>query len=179
MAITIRHAEPADYGPIIQVVDAWWGGRRMADMLPRLFFVHFRPTSFVAEAGGRVVGFLAGFRSQTHPEQAYVHFIGVDPASRASGVGRALYERFFEAARAFGCVEVHGVTSPFNRTSIAFHAAMGFDVLGGDAESGGVPYTAGYDGPGSRATLFGAFEDGSGVEAALTLVSSRRESSRP
>ncbi len=141
MAITIRHLEPADYHPIIRVLDAWWGGRRMADMLPRLFFMHFRPTSFAAEADGRVVGFLAGFRSQTHHEQAYIHFVGVDPAFRAAGVGRALYERFFEAARALGASEVHGVTSPVNTGSLAFHAAMGFEVLTSD---GG----AAYDGPG-------------------------------
>ena len=143
MAIAIRHADPADYGPIIAVVNAWWGGRPMADMLPRLFFVHFRPTSFVAEAGGRVVGFLAGFRSQTHSAQAYIHFVGVDPARRRSGVARAL-----------GCSEVHGVTSPVNRRSIRFHASMGFEVLPGDAELDGIPYVADYDGAGeSRVRL--------------------------
>jgi len=147
MAITIRHAEPDDYRPIIAVVDAWWGGRRMAEMLPRLFFVHFRPTSFVAEAEQRVIGFLAGFRSQTHRAQAYIHFVGVDPAQRGSGVGRALYERFFAAARALGCTHVYGVTSPVNRASVAFHAAMGFEVLPGDAESAGIPYLIDYDGP--------------------------------
>ncbi len=154
MAITIRHAEPDDHRPIIAVVDAWWGGRRMAEMLPRLFFVHFRPTSFVAEAEGRVIGFLAGFRSQTHGERAYVHFVGVDPARRGSGVGRALYERFFTAARALECTHVYAVTSPENRGSVAFHAAMGFEVLPGDAESQGTAYVIDYDGPGeSRVQL--------------------------
>ncbi len=154
MAIAIRHADPADYGPIIAVVNAWWGGRPMADMLPKLFFVHFRPTSFVAEAEGRVVGFLAGFRSQTHSAQAYIHFVGVDPAWRRAGVARALYHRFFDAVRELGCSEVHGVTSPVNRRSIRFHASMGFEVLPGDAELDGIPYVADYDGPGeSRVRL--------------------------
>jgi GNAT superfamily N-acetyltransferase len=154
MQIAIRHAEPADHGPIVAVVDAWWGGRPMADMLPRLFFVHFRPTSFVAETGGRIAGFLAGFRSQTDPAQAYVHFLGVDPTWRRSGVGRALYARFFDAACALGCREVHGVTSPLNRTSIRFHRSMGFELLPGDAEAEGVPYVTDYDGRGgSRVRL--------------------------
>lgn len=148
MTLTIRPLEPADYGPIIRVLDAWWGGRRMADMLPRLFFVHFRQTSFAAEAEGRVVGFLAGFHSQTYPDQAYIHFVGVDPAFRAGGVGRALYERFFEAARALGASEVHGVTSPVNRGSLAFHRAMGFELLPAAAEVDGAPYSPDYDGPG-------------------------------
>jgi L-amino acid N-acyltransferase YncA len=150
MNITIRHAEPEDYGHVIEVVDAWWGGRRMADMLPKLFFVHFRQTTFVAEVGGRIAGFITGFRSQTSPEQAYVHFVGVDPACRTRGIGSALYDRFFAAVRALGSVEVSAVTAPVNRTSIAFHAAIGFEVLAGDAEAGGVAYTADYDGPGEH-----------------------------
>lgn len=154
MSPRIRHAEPDDHAAAARVVDAWWGGRRMVDMLPRLFFVHFRPTSFVAEEDGRLVGFLAGFRSQTDPLRAYVHFVGVDPGCRGAGLGRALYERFFEAARALGAGEVHAVTSPANRSSIAFHRAMGFEVLGGDAAGEGVPFTIDYDGPGeSRVRL--------------------------
>ena len=42
-----RHA--VDYGRVIQHVNAWWGGREMAPMLPKLFFLHFEGTSFVAE----------------------------------------------------------------------------------------------------------------------------------
>ena len=60
----IRHAEPDDHRQVIGVINDWWGGRRMADMLPKQFFVHFRPTSFVAETAGRVGGFLVGFPSQ-------------------------------------------------------------------------------------------------------------------
>lgn len=96
--IRIRHAEPADYQPIISVLDEWWGGRHMADMLPKLFFVHFRPTSFVAEDAGRIVAFCIGFVSQTFPDAAYAHFLGVDPARRGQGLGRRLYEHFFTAA---------------------------------------------------------------------------------
>ena len=122
----IRHAEPADYGRVIAVVDQWWGGRAMAAMLPKLFFVHFRDTSFVAEADGELGGFLCGFRSQTFDDEAYIHFVGVDPERRASGLGRTLYERFF-AAIAPRTV-VRAVTSPVNERSVAFHRALGFDV---------------------------------------------------
>ena len=75
----------------------------MAPMLPQLFFLHFEGTSFVAEDGdGRLAGFLVGFLSQTDPDDAYVHFVGVAPEQRGSGLGRELYERFFEAAREAG-----------------------------------------------------------------------------
>ena len=112
----IRHAEPADYGAVIGVIDEWWGGREMAAMLPKLFFVHFRDTSFVAEEDGKVVGFLCGFRSQTFDDEAYIHFVGVDPRARAQGLGRALYERFFAAVAPRSIVRA--VTAPVNERSV-------------------------------------------------------------
>jgi L-amino acid N-acyltransferase YncA len=154
MAVVIRHAEPNDHAPIVAVVDAWWGGRAMAAMLPRLFFTHFRPTSFVAEDDGRLVGFVVGFVSQTEPEVAYIHFVGIDPEARGSGLGRSLYGRFFAAARGLGCEEARCVTSPVNRASVAFHLSMGFAALPGAAERDGVPYQPDYDGPGEARVRF-------------------------
>ena len=122
----IRHAEPADYAGVIAVIDEWWGGRPMAAMLPKLFFIHFRDTSFVAEEDGRIAGFLCGFRSQTHDDEAYIHFVGVDPAHRGSGLGRELYERFFDAVAPRAVVRA--VTAPVNERSVAFHQALGFEV---------------------------------------------------
>jgi ribosomal protein S18 acetylase RimI-like enzyme len=103
---------PADYERVAPVVDEWWGGREMAAMLPRLFFVHFAGTTFVAEDGQRLAGFLAGFLSQSYPREAYIHFVGVSPEHRSLGVGRMLYERFFAAAREAGRSTVRAVTSP-------------------------------------------------------------------
>ena len=139
---TIRNAEPADYASVIGVIDDWWGGRAMAAMLPKLFFVHFRDTSFVAEEDGRVVAFLCGFRSQTHDDEAYIHFVGVDPSRRGSGLGRELYERFFAAVAPR--TTVRAVTSPANERSVAFHRALGFEVERVDEE---------YDGRGEARVL--------------------------
>ena len=145
MALTIRQAKPADYGRVIQHVDAWWGAREMASMLPRLFFVHFEGTSFVAETeDGDLAGFLVGFGSQTEPEEAYVHFLGVAPSRRGSGLGRELYERFFEEVRRDGRTVVRCVTSPANESSVEFHRALGFEV------ERTVPD---YDGPGEDRVL--------------------------
>jgi ribosomal protein S18 acetylase RimI-like enzyme len=126
MPVAIRQAEPGDYSDVIAVIDDWWGGRPMAAMLPKLFFVHFRDTSFVAEDDGRLAGFLCGFRSQTHEDEAYIHFVGVDPARRGSGLGRELYERFFAAVAPR--TVIRAVTSPVNEHSVAFHRALGFEV---------------------------------------------------
>ena len=70
MTVAIRHGEPDDYDRVIGRVDTWWGGRRMASMLPRLFFTYFRPWTFVAVHDDPIIGFLAGFQSQTNPRQA-------------------------------------------------------------------------------------------------------------
>ncbi len=142
----IRHANPSDYGRVIQHVNAWWGGRDMAPMLPKLFFLHFEGTSFVAEDDdGRLTAFLIGFLSQTDPEEAYIHFVGVAPSARGSGVGRALYERFFAVVAAQGRTRVRCVTSPVNEGSVAFHESLGFT-----AER----VVPDYDGPGEDRVLF-------------------------
>ena len=142
----IRHAEPADYGRVIGRVNAWWGGRDMAPMLPRLFFVHFEGTSYVvADGDGQLAAFLIGFLSQTDPAEAYIHFVGVSPEHRGGGLGRRLYERFFEDARAAGRTRVTCVTSPVNEGSVAFHEALGFT-------SERVAHD--YDGPGEDRVLF-------------------------
>jgi L-amino acid N-acyltransferase YncA len=152
--VTIRHAEPDDYDRIISNVDAWWDGRQMSNMLPRLFFTYFRPWTFVAVGDEAIVGFLAGFQSQTDPRQVYCHFIGVDPDWRGRGVGEALYQRLFAEATAQDCDEVLAVTAPTNRGSIAFHTRMGFTPLPGPYTEYQVPFTADYDGPGEDRIRF-------------------------
>jgi ribosomal protein S18 acetylase RimI-like enzyme len=143
--VRIRPAQPSDYGRVIQHVNVWWGGREMAPMLPKLFFLHFEGTSFVAEdEGGALTGFLVGFLSQSDPAEAYVHFVGVAPAHRGSGVGRDLYETFFEAARSHGRGVVRCVTSPVNEPSVEFHRALGFEVE---------RVARDYDGPGEDRVL--------------------------
>jgi len=117
----------------------------MAPILPKLFFIHFEGTSFVAEdTSGELLGFVCGFLSQTADDEAYIHFIGVTPEDRGDGLGRALYERFFEAARASGRTSVRCVTSPVNQGSLAFHEAMGFQVE---------RVVEDYDGPGEDRVL--------------------------
>jgi ribosomal protein S18 acetylase RimI-like enzyme len=144
-SVAIRHAKPSDYGRVIGRVNVWWGGREMAPMLPKLFFLHFEGTSFVAEDDeGDLTGFVCGFLSQTHPDEAYIHFVGVSPDHRAEGLGRTLYERFFDEVRAQGRSVVRCVTSPVNRGSVAFHEALGFEVE---------RVAKDYDGPGEDRVL--------------------------
>lgn len=152
--IQIRHIEPTDYLPIISVVNDWWDGRNMADMLPKLFFVHFRQTSFVAECGGNIVGFLAGFVSQSFSNEAYIHFAGVHPEFRKKGLGSALYARFFDTATTLGRTVVCCVTSPSNKGSVSFHLHLGFSMEPSNREIESIPVVENYDGRGGDRVLF-------------------------
>ncbi|HKG57418.1 MAG TPA: GNAT family N-acetyltransferase [Candidatus Limnocylindrales bacterium] len=144
--LTLRGITDADYERVIGVLDDWWGGREMIDMLPRLFFTHFADTSFLAEDGdGSVAGFICGFLSPACLDEAYVHFIGVAPRHRRRGVARKLYERFAVEARRASRTTLHAVTSPVNEVSIAAHRALGFEVEGVHRD---------YDGPGRDRVVF-------------------------
>lgn len=123
-----RNVTEEDYLRVIEVLNDWWGGRQMTQLLPRLFFEHFKPTSFVVEDDGVLAAFLIGFISQTNPDKAYIHFVGVNPQHRKSGLARQLYETFFDTVRHAGCHTVQCITSPVNEGSVAFHSQMGFSV---------------------------------------------------
>jgi ribosomal protein S18 acetylase RimI-like enzyme len=121
----VRPARPEDFDTIVAVLDTWWG-RPVSDGFTRLFLDHFSGTSLVAESGGELAGFVVGFLSPAKPREAYIHFTGVAPQWRRTGLARALYERFFQLARDDGRTVVKAITSPQNTGSIAFHQAMGF-----------------------------------------------------
>lgn len=147
-ALRFRRPTEADYGPIVGVVDEWWGGRPMDVLLPRLWLQHFTGTSWLAETeNGHLCGFLIGFLSPDHADVAYCHMVGVNPNLRRRGVGRELYERFFADARAGRRARVEAVTWPGNRTSIAFHRQMGFEVKAGPGTQNlyGTPAFPAYD----------------------------------
>ncbi len=154
--LTARRPTEADHARIQASLGDWWGhmGGEHGDLqrallLPRLFLQHMTDTStLVEDADGRLVAFLVGFLSPARPDAAYIHFVGVDPAARGSGLGRRLYEAFFAYATARDAREVRCITGPGNAGSIAFHTRMGFTLEPGDREEDGVPVHSDYDGPG-------------------------------
>lgn len=171
--LTARHLAEEDHPRVLAVLDSWWGGLKgqagaleRALLLPRLYFQHFATTSFLIErdGGGRdgaqrdagqddagqddagqVAAFLVGFLSQTEPDAAYVHFVGVDPQLHGQGIGRALYRAFFALAESHGRRYVHCITSPQNTASQSFHTRLGFTTSAVKAD---------YDGPGLDRVAF-------------------------
>lgn len=151
----IRNITCEDYDKVIPLVNDWWGGREMADMLPRLFFVHFTNTSFIMEdESGKIVAFIIGFLSQSYPNEAYIHFVGVHPEYRKHQLGKKLYDLFFEKVKKEGRHLVRCVTSPVNKGSIAFHTKMGFEIEEGNLKLDGILVSTNYDGADQSRVLF-------------------------
>jgi len=156
-AVRFRRPTEADHAPIVALVDEWWGGRRMRDLLLRLWFQHFTGTSWIAEDDeGRLLGFLVGFISPDHPDTAYVHMIATNPNRRRSGMGAALYRRFFDDVGGRGVRRVRAITWPGNRVSVGFHRSMGFRVVDGPGTQNlyGTPAVPDYDGDGEDRVVF-------------------------
>ncbi|AJI25655.1 GNAT family N-acetyltransferase (plasmid) [Priestia megaterium] len=126
--MTVRLVKGSDYYVISPLINDWWNGRQMSDLLPKLFFDHFKNTSFIVEEEGEIIGFLIGFLSQSYSNEAYIHFVGIHPEYRGKGIGRQLYNQFFDVIKQSGRNIVRCVTSPVNKASIAYHTKMGFEI---------------------------------------------------
>ena len=158
---TTRRARTDDHGALVECVQSWWGesrtpeqARELSMLLPRLFLQHFAGTSLVVEDADGIRAFLVGFHSADVADEAYIHFVGVDPRMRGTGTARDLYGRFFAQAAQAGRRTVRAITSPANTGSIAFHRAMGFEIEPGDTRVDGIPVRADYDGPGQDRVCF-------------------------
>jgi ribosomal protein S18 acetylase RimI-like enzyme len=159
-SLIFRRPIPDDWDRVMAVMPGWWDGRDLRPMLPKVFFEHFRGTSLLVEHEDRLVGFLVGFDCPDHADEAYIHFVGVEPTWRRAGLARDLYRRFFALARASGRTVVRAVTAPVNDGSIAFHTALGFSLLPGDAEVDGVPATIDRGPHGDHVVRFQLYLDG-------------------
>lgn len=150
----VRPLVPDDYGTIATLADAWSRGRFIGVALPRSFFQHFSNTSLVLESGGDIVGVLIGFQSPADRAVAYIHYAAVSPRCRRRGLGRLLYERFFEHMRLLGCREVQSIAPPVNSGLIAFHRQLQFEVVQAGGFANGIVVSLDYAGPGQHRVLF-------------------------
>jgi ribosomal protein S18 acetylase RimI-like enzyme len=157
--VMLRAATESDYPAVANALQTWWtqpgldtpsAARERAALVPRLWLQHFATTSVIAEGGGQLRGFLIALYSQDRHDEGYIHFVGVAPDQRGRGIGRRLYERFFESCRAAGRSWIRCVTSPTNTVSIGFHEAMGFAI----ERAGEVIAKPDYDGPGVPRVAF-------------------------
>lgn len=106
---------------------------------------HLIAEAFYAEAVGGCDAFLIAFDQDAdyaspnfqwfrarYPRFVYVDRVVVSPAARGRGLARTLYRDLFERAEAAGhtIVTCEVNAEPPNPASDAFHAALGFSVVG-------------------------------------------------
>ena len=131
----MRAATRADMDRVREVQPEWWGGRDLTPLLQSLFLENFSTTSLIIDnEGGSLAAFLIGFPSLDDPKAAYVHFVGVAPDRRGSGLGRRLHDTFAKNMAERGAGTVRCVTSPVNAASVAFHRHIGFTIESQDDE---------------------------------------------
>jgi GNAT superfamily N-acetyltransferase len=152
--IKVRNATPPDHERVISVMPEWWSGRDLSSSVLKVFFIHFNETTFIAEINEELVGFLVGFMSQSFNDVGYIHFAGVHPQFRKSGIGRLLFERFYQKCKAKNRTIVKSCTSPVNKLSINFHKKMGFEIESGNGIIDDAPVTLDYLGKGNSKVLF-------------------------
>ncbi|MGW9291937.1 GNAT family N-acetyltransferase [Streptomyces albidoflavus] len=97
---------------------------------------------FLAYADGEPVGFISGVET-THPDKGpemLLYELGVAPAHRRLGIGRALIEALAEVARERGCRGMWVGVEPGNRAALAAYRSAGavnegrFAMLGWELE---------------------------------------------
>ena len=135
--MTIREIVESDRSEWVRLRQALWPGS-LADHEEeaRTFFEKRlkAPVVFVAEANGRLVGFLElDFRKYapgcTSSPVAFIEGWYVEPESQGQGIGRALIEAAEAFARAAGHHEIASDAEIENAQGIAAHRALGFDEI--------------------------------------------------
>jgi ribosomal protein S18 acetylase RimI-like enzyme len=152
--LNIRNGKPSDHEQIVSVMPGWWDGRDLSSSVLKVFFIHFNQSTFIAEIGNELIGFLVGFMSQSEEGVGYIHFVGVHPQFRKFGIARRLYDKFYAACKAYDKSIVKSCTSPVNKLSINFHRKMGFEIEAGNGIIDDVPVTLDYLGKGNPKVLF-------------------------
>jgi len=154
---SIRHTRETDHPTIVEAIGRWWdtpNRDKLGLLMPRLFLQFFTQTSWIVESeSGEIGAFLIAFRSQDDAGVAYIHFVGVDPELRRSGIASGLYDLCFAEMASQGCTQIRAITGSFNKRSQAFHASKGF-IAHGDREIDGVLAYPDYDGPGEPRVVF-------------------------
>ncbi|MGA8849264.1 MAG: GNAT family N-acetyltransferase [Dehalococcoidia bacterium] len=144
--IKVRRMVDADL-PQVNAIDRLLFGKERVPTWPFSFesyWALYHPElSFVAEAGGRVVGFIAGNlveeehsqsilslrrtidRPSRHRKVGWIDMIGIDPAYQHMGIGRGLVEAFDEECKRSDAV-MRGIARESDERLRNFLASIGF-----------------------------------------------------
>ncbi|MEU6372833.1 GNAT family N-acetyltransferase [Streptomyces sp. NPDC046909] len=142
MAVDIIPAQVTDIQQVLADHPRYWGDRDLRSLHLLALVREFGSTCLVARADDGIRGYLIGF--VTPDGTGYVHLIATRDDTRGTGLGRALWGAFTEAARKQGAVRLKAITSVTNEGSVAFHRGLGFEAHVEDD----------YDGPGRPMVVF-------------------------
>lgn len=135
--VTIREIVESDRDHWVRLRDALWPGSLSDHEAETRTYFEKRPKApiiFVAEAEGRLVGFLEldyrpyapGCKSSPVP---FIEGWYVEPALQGRGIGRALVEAAEAHARAAGHHEIASDTDLQNTEGAAAHRALGYEEV--------------------------------------------------
>jgi len=135
--VKIREIVETDRADWVRLREALWPGSLSDhDTETRKYFENppGAPFVFVAEAEGRLVGFLEldyrkyapGCRSSPVP---FIEGWYVEPGMQRHGIGRALIEAAEACARAAGHHEIASDAEIVNANGIAAHVALGYEEV--------------------------------------------------
>lgn len=132
-SIRIRPLDELDIGAIVGI-DEKIGGRYRPEVWERRIGYYIRRDpegSQVAEAGGKVVGFMLGeVRSGEfglEEPTGWVEVLAVDPDFRGAGVGRRMAESMLEHFRAQGATTVRTLVDEGMEDIGRFFVSLGFE----------------------------------------------------
>jgi GNAT superfamily N-acetyltransferase len=140
-AVTIRAVRPGDFDQWLPLWDGYnaFYGRSGATALPaeitqttwaRFLDPHEPMCALVAESDGRLLGlahYLFHRSTILEAPTCYLQDLFTDVAQRRSGVGRALIDAVYDAARAAGSSRVYWHTHETNRTARNLYDRMAED----------------------------------------------------
>lgn len=129
--VKIRRMQEEDI-PMIIEIDMKIVGTDRTISWPQKASSHFRtyypPLSYVAEAEGKVVGFILGdVRGAEYalPLSGWIDIVGVDPTYQHRGIGRRLVETFYEGCRERG-IRSRAVVREGDSRLVHFLGTVGF-----------------------------------------------------
>lgn len=132
--VRIRALEDTDIGDIT-TLDEKLGGRYRPESWERRLGYYLRrdpESSTVAEADGRVVGFMLGeVRSGEfglEEPTGWIEVLGVDPDYRGKAIGRRLAERVLDQFRQRGAISVRTLVDDEMAGIGDFFTALGFEA---------------------------------------------------
>jgi predicted GNAT superfamily acetyltransferase len=154
--LLVRNAFPGDFVEVTNKSKEWADLVIERESIYHIMVDQFRNTCFIAEDRGEMIGYLLGLRSQTRPEEAYIHLVQVAPRLRGNGIGRRLFKQFQSVVKDMGCTKIVAVSKPENNFCNSYHKSMGFSIVenANTIEIGDVKAIKDFNGPGKHMVLW-------------------------